>query len=460
MTISAYQGLGSIEQVMSRARMPRARGCSCSLRPRTPRRPRPSARCCSSRALGQHGRDAITQGVIGWNHGRADAATRALGSIGVVFGATTDLGSPASSIDVELPRPACRCWRPDSATRAPSPASFAPGSVRSPAVSSRATPDRSSRPVPMGWPTRSAAGSTSTERQLPEPISEPSTSSGGAATTRTASEVDRVAASRAAVAARRARAAVKAADRATARAAPSTCARGVRGSPRASRVALRVPEFLTSIPAIGATKPRASCTSSGSRRRSASAASGACSATGCASSSPTGSPAHGGTGDRLVVLAGPTAVGKGTVAGVHPASTTPTCGCRVSATTRAPAARRGRRRALLLRRRRASSTAWSSAASSSSTRPCTTPTATARRGRRSTRRSPPASSVLLEIDLQGARVGARGDARGDCWCSCCRRRWEELVRRLVGRGTERPGRTAAPARDREGRIARPQDEFE
>jgi hypothetical protein len=44
---------------------------------------------------------AITQGVLGWNQGRTDAASRSLGSIGVVFGATTDLTAAGIPIDVE-----------------------------------------------------------------------------------------------------------------------------------------------------------------------------------------------------------------------------------------------------------------------------------------------------------------------------------------------------------------------
>ena len=44
--------------------------------------------------------------------------------------------------------------------------------------------------------------------------------------------------------------------------------------------------------------------------------------------------------------------------------------------------------------------------------------------------------ALLEIDLQGARQVRAADRRPDAlWCSCCHR-WDELVRRLVGRGTE------------------------
>ena len=60
---------------------------------------------------------AITQGVVGWN--RAERMPRrALGSIGVVLGATIDLRLAGIGIDVDAPRPACRCSRPASGTRA------------------------------------------------------------------------------------------------------------------------------------------------------------------------------------------------------------------------------------------------------------------------------------------------------------------------------------------------------
>ena len=105
MTISAYQGLGSIEQVMSTAD---AAGKGLFVLAATSN---PEAAAIQRAVLQQSSRagstvaNAITQGVIGWNHGRSDVATRALGSIGVVFGATTDLGLAGISIDVEVPRP-------------------------------------------------------------------------------------------------------------------------------------------------------------------------------------------------------------------------------------------------------------------------------------------------------------------------------------------------------------------
>ena len=105
MTISAYQGLGSIEQVMVAAE---AAGKGLFVLAATSN---PEAAAIQRAVLQQSSRagstvaQAITQGVIGWNQGRADAATRTLGSIGVVFGATTDLRLAGIDTDVDVPRP-------------------------------------------------------------------------------------------------------------------------------------------------------------------------------------------------------------------------------------------------------------------------------------------------------------------------------------------------------------------
>jgi orotidine-5'-phosphate decarboxylase len=105
MTISAYQGLGSIEQVMAAAE---AAGKGLFVLAATSN---PEAAAIQRAVLQQSSRagstvaQAITQGVIGWNQGRTDAAGRALGSIGVVFGATTDLPAAGIDIDGEPPRP-------------------------------------------------------------------------------------------------------------------------------------------------------------------------------------------------------------------------------------------------------------------------------------------------------------------------------------------------------------------
>ena len=172
-------------------------------------------------------------------------------------------------------------------------------------------------------------------------------------------------------------------------------------------------------------RPRRSCRSSDLRRRSGSAASACTSASGCTSSSCAGrrraAARAGAAASRLVVLAGPDRGRQGHGRRATSASTTPRCCCRVSRHHAAAAAGRDRRRALLLRQRRAVRPDDRGAASSWSGRRCTTPTATARRGRRSTPALADGTSVLLEIDLQGARQVRDGDARRRCWCSCCRR---------------------------------------
>jgi orotidine-5'-phosphate decarboxylase len=105
MTISAYQGLGSIEQVMVAAD---AAGKGLFVLAATSN---PEAAAIQRAVLQQSSRagstvaQAITQGVIGWNQGRADAASRAFGSIGTVFGATTDLALAGIDTNSEPPRP-------------------------------------------------------------------------------------------------------------------------------------------------------------------------------------------------------------------------------------------------------------------------------------------------------------------------------------------------------------------
>ena len=105
MTISAYQGLGSIEQVMIAAD---AAGKGLFVLAATSN---PEAAAIQRAVLQQSSRagstvaQAITQGVIGWNQGRADAASRVFGAIGVVFGATTDLAPAGIDTNAEPPRP-------------------------------------------------------------------------------------------------------------------------------------------------------------------------------------------------------------------------------------------------------------------------------------------------------------------------------------------------------------------
>jgi orotidine-5'-phosphate decarboxylase len=105
MTISAFQGLGSIEQVMIAAE---AAGKGLFVLAATSN---PEAAAIQRAVLQQSSRSgstvaqAITDGVMSWNQGRSDATTQALGSVGVVFGATTDLTAAGIDIDGEPPRP-------------------------------------------------------------------------------------------------------------------------------------------------------------------------------------------------------------------------------------------------------------------------------------------------------------------------------------------------------------------
>ena len=105
MTISAYQGLGSIEHVMSAAD---AAGKGLFVLAATSN---PEAAAIQRAVLQQSSRagstvaQAITQGVVSWNQGRTDAADHVLGSVGVVFGATTDLTAAGIDIDAAPPRP-------------------------------------------------------------------------------------------------------------------------------------------------------------------------------------------------------------------------------------------------------------------------------------------------------------------------------------------------------------------
>ena len=128
-------------------------------------------------------------------------------------------------------------------------------------------------------------------------------------------EVDRVAASRKAVAARRARASLKR-DINTRVITPQEALRRALSDTDSAAGTLRVTEFLTSIPGVGASKrdrvleqlaisPVKRLGGLGARQRTALAA-----YLDGRRAEPTQQPAR----SRLMVLAGPTAVGKGTVA--------------------------------------------------------------------------------------------------------------------------------------------------
>jgi len=247
-------------------------------------------------------------------------------------------------------------------------------------------------------------------------------------------EVDRVAASRAAVAARRARAAVKAAIHSRERSALDVAEAGWAGDVSAPEASLRVRELLTSVPSIGPTRAAKVMAELGIAE----------------------SKRVGGLGirqqarlrgwlverehrpqeaapSRLVVLAGPTAVGKGTVSS-YIRENYPQIHLSVSATTRAP------------RPGEVDGVNYYFVDDAEFDRLIETgqmlETATVHNAYRyGTPRAPidaalaEGKSVLLEIDLQGAR-SVRAIMPEAVLIFLLPPSWEELVRRLIGRGTE------------------------
>jgi guanylate kinase len=247
-------------------------------------------------------------------------------------------------------------------------------------------------------------------------------------------EVDRAAASRAAVVARRARAAVKAAIHNRERSALDVAEAGWAGEASAPESSLRVRELLTSVPSIGPTR-----------------AAKIMHELGIAESKRVGGLGvrqrtrlrawlmereHGGqeaAPPRLVVLAGPTAVGKGTVS-TYIREHFPQVHLSVSATTRAP------------RPGEIDGVNYYFVDDQEFDRLIATgqmlETATVHNAYRyGTPRAPidaalaAGKSVLLEIDLQGAR-SVRAIMPEAMLIFLLTPSWEELVRRLIGRGTE------------------------
>ncbi|MFO7690841.1 MAG: guanylate kinase [Cryobacterium sp.] len=246
-------------------------------------------------------------------------------------------------------------------------------------------------------------------------------------------EVDRVAASRAAVAARRARASVKAEIASGDRTALDVLSAAL-AHPTGVEGRLRVTELLISIPAIGVTKmqrimhrleisPSKRLGGLGTHQRDR--------LRDFLSERP--STRHGAADSRLVVLAGPTAVGKGTVAN-YIRENYPDVHLSVSATTRRP------------RPGEIDGVSYFFVTDAEFDRMIAENEllewATVHNAYRyGTPRGPveeaiaSGHSVLLEIDLQGARSVRRAmpEAR---LVFLLPPTWEELVRRLIGRGTE------------------------
>ncbi|MEL4318508.1 guanylate kinase [Leifsonia sp. YIM 134122] len=245
-------------------------------------------------------------------------------------------------------------------------------------------------------------------------------------------EVDRVAASRAAVAARRARAAVKAAISAGER-NPLDVLRVAGEDPASVEGGIRVTEYLTSIPSIGVTKMHRFMEELGISPAKRLGGLGRHQRRRLRGFLTDRLAAQTGRHNRLVVLAGPTAVGKGTVAG-HIRTHYPDVLLSVSATTRAP--RPGETEGVsyyfvddaefdrlieageLLE--------WATVHNAH---------------RYGTPRGPveealdSGRSVLLEIDIQGARKVRRAMPEASL-VFLLPPSWEELVRRLIGRATE------------------------
>ncbi|MET0811763.1 MAG: guanylate kinase [Microbacterium sp.] len=251
---------------------------------------------------------------------------------------------------------------------------------------------------------------------------------------RTPPEVDRVAASRRAVAARRARAALKK-DVAMRVITPQELLRRAQADPSSPAGAMRVTEFLTCIPAIGEGKrdriladleisPVKKLGGLGARQKVVLQAY-------LDSRWPERTPR--GNRSRLLVLAGPTAVGKGTVA-AHIKAHHPEILLSISATTRPPrpAEVDGEHyffvddaefdRMIAAGELLEHATVHNRFRYGTPRGPIDTALAEGR-------------TVLLEIDLQGARQ-VRAAEPSATLVFLLPPSWDELVDRLVGRGTE------------------------
>lgn len=270
-------------------------------------------------------------------------------------------------------------------------------------------------------------------------------------------DVDRIAASRKAIAARRARASLKR-DVATRVITPQEVLRRAAAEPGSAAATMRVTEFLTSIPAIGEGKrdrilaalqisPVKRLGGLGVRQRRDLRAF-------LDARLPEPQPRPGRS--RLLVLAGPTAVGKGTVA-ARIAADNPEILLSVSATTRTP--RPGEVDGVHYHfvddaefdRLIADGELLEHAVVHNSHR-YGTPRAPIDRALAQNR------TVLLEIDLQGARQVRAADPSATL-VFLLPPSWDELVNRLVGRGTEGPEERARRLRTAKAELAA-QGEFD
>ena len=269
-------------------------------------------------------------------------------------------------------------------------------------------------------------------------------------------DVDRVAAARAAVAARRARAVVKQTVANRERKALDVAESAWAGEPTSPEATLRVRELLMSIPSLGPTRADKAMDQLGIATSKRVGGLGVrqrvklreyLSLREGRSELPT---------SRLVVLAGPTAVGKGTVSR-YIREHYPNVLLSISATTRAPRPGEidGEHYYFLSDAQfddmiaRGEFLEWATVHNAS---------------RYGTPRPPieaalaDGKSVLLEIDLQGARA-VRREMPEALLVFLLPPSWEELVRRLVGRGTE-DGAEQARRLETAKVEMRAQDEFD
>jgi len=266
-------------------------------------------------------------------------------------------------------------------------------------------------------------------------------------------EVDRAAASRAAVAARRARAAVKHDVATHARTARDVLDRAWTDA-KSAEAGLRVRELLTSVPTLGpvrAAKVMAQLGIADSKRA------GGLGIRQRAELWDYLLAREGGTTPgRLVVLAGPTAVGKGTVSS-YIRDNYPEVLLSVSATTRPP------------RPGEVDGVHYSFVSDDAFDRMIEQHEllewATVHNSYRYGTPRPPIESalesgraVLLEIDLQGAR-SVKKELPSAVLVFLLPPTWEELVRRLTGRGTEDPAEQARRLETARVELAA-QDEFD
>lgn len=247
-------------------------------------------------------------------------------------------------------------------------------------------------------------------------------------------EVDRAAGSRAAVAARRARAEVKRQIATRERSPLEVAERAWAGEPTAPEATLRVSEFLRSIPSLGPTRSERVMAELGIAASKRVGGLGARQRVGLREYLHRRDGA-GKRQSRLVVLAGPTAVGKGTVSR-YIREAYPEVLLSVSATTRPP--RPGEVDgehyyfvsdaefdAMIARGEFLEYATVHNASRYGTPRPPID------------RALAEGTSVLLEIDLQGAR-SVKAAMPEALLVFLLPPTWEELVRRLVGRGTESP----------------------